>query len=64
MIKSIEEAEEYLLELEAKPFGYGNNRPTASDFQKMKETLRWAVEEIRTIQEGLQEIVTSGILDK
>lgn len=53
MVSTFEEVEEYLQEIERKPFGYGNKRPTAEDFQKMKEALRWTVEEVKNLQEKL-----------
>ncbi len=53
MISTLEEVEEYLQEIESKPFGYGNTFPSTKDFQKMKEALRWTVEEVKNLQEKL-----------
>ena len=55
MISTLLEAEEYLQEIESKPIGYGNKFTTDQDFQKMKEALRWTVEELKNLQEQLEE---------
>lgn len=51
MITTIEEVEEYLREIESKPIGYGNKFTMDRDFRKMREALRWTVEELKRVQE-------------
>ncbi len=55
MITTLVEAEDYLRELESKPVGYGNKFTTDRDFLKMREAFRWAVGELKTLQEKLEE---------
>lgn len=55
MITTLMEAEEYLREIESKPIGYGNKFTTDRDFRKMKEAFRWTVEELKRVQEQLEE---------
>lgn len=55
MITSLLDAEEYLQEIESKPFGYGNEAPEMEDFIRMRKALRWTVEELKNLQERLEE---------
>jgi hypothetical protein len=53
MITSLSEAEEYLREIESKPFGYGNESPEMEDFIRMQKALRWLVDELKNFEEKL-----------